>query len=109
MKKILYIFSVLLLASRIYAQVPANDLCTNAQAIVLTNGQACINSSNIGATSDNTNNAPGVCDVGTPGNEVWYTFVATNANNVITVVPNGASPATDLVITLITSGCSSGV
>ncbi|MES2568241.1 MAG: gliding motility-associated C-terminal domain-containing protein [Bacteroidota bacterium] len=102
-----YFFLFIFLSISVFAQVPANDICANAQAIALPqSGYACINSSNINATSDNSTNT---CDVGTAGNEVWFTYVATGANNVITVTPNGATPASGMVVTLITSGCTSGV
>lgn len=82
--KSLYIIIAVIFSFKSFGQIPSNDLCVNAQAIVLVNGQACINSTNLNATSDNQTSAAGTCDVGTPGNEVWYTFVATEANNVIT-------------------------
>ncbi|MDF2453515.1 MAG: hypothetical protein K0S26_3019, partial [Bacteroidota bacterium] len=105
MKKILYLFSVLI-ATNSFGQAPANDACVNAQAIALpSSGNICINSSNLNATSDNSTNA---CDVGAAGNEVWFTYVASGANNVITVAPNGVTPATGVVLTLITSGCNGG-
>src|ERR1700741_1904884 len=95
----------LLFAFSMLAQVPANDACSNAQAVVLTGGTACVNSTNLNATSDMSTNT---CDTGTPGNEVWFTVVTTGTNNTITVTPNGATPATGLVVTLISTGCAAG-
>jgi gliding motility-associated-like protein len=105
MKK-LYNFIFLLCTAFLFAQVPSNDTCGNALAVALPgSGSVCFNSSNLNATSDNSTNA---CDTGAAGNEVWYTFIASNANNTITITPNGATPITDAVVTLITSGCAAG-
>jgi gliding motility-associated-like protein len=105
MKK-LYNFIFLLCTAFLFAQVPSNDTCGNALAVALpSSGSVCFNSSNLNATSDNSTN---LCDTGAAGNEVWYTFIASNANNTITITPNGATPITDAVVTLITSGCASG-
>ncbi len=85
---------------------PANDLCTNAQVITIpASGNICINSTNVGATSDMTTNA---CDVATPGNEVWFTYVATGGSNSVTVTPNGATPATNMVVSIQSTPCASG-
>ena len=105
MKK-LYNFIFLLCTAFLFAQVPSNDTCGNALAVALPgSGSVCFNSSNLNATSDNSTNA---CDTGAAGNEVWYTFIASNANNTITITPNGATPITSAVVTLITSGCAAG-
>lgn len=85
---------------------PANDNCTSAQVISIpASGNACINSTNVGATSDLTTN---MCDVGTPGNEVWFTYVTTGGSNSITVTPNGATPATNMVVSIQSTPCASG-
>lgn len=106
MKRILLLL-VILITTTIKAQVPANDICSNAQAIVIpSSGTVCVSGTNLNATSDNTTNT---CDVGTPGNEVWFKYTVTGANNSVTVTPSGASPASNMVVTLISSGCSSGV
>ena len=105
MKKIIVLFFFLASFS-LWAQVPSNDACTNALAIALpSSGSVCVNSSNLNATSDNSTNT---CDTGAAGNEVWFTFIATNANNTVTITPNGSTPITNAVVTLITSGCAAG-
>lgn len=101
-KKLLFFFIVF--TSAIYAQVPSNDRCSNARAIVLNNNSACLNATNLNATSDGYIDD---CDTGMPGNEVWFTFVATNANNTVTITPSGSTPITDIVVTLTTTGCNS--
>ena len=105
MKKILsIIFAITTIVS--FAQAPSNDVCTNALAVVIpSTGSICFNSSNTNATSDGFVNA---CDNGAAGNEVWFTYVATGANNTITVTPNGTNPATSVVVTVISTGCASG-
>src|SRR5687768_14201430 len=107
MKKFLLIAATFMLPFSSFAQV-ANDDCSNAQAVALpASGSTCFTASNVGALSDNSTNA---CDVGAAGNEIWYTYIATGANNTITVTPTGATPATDLVITyhLASTNCTSG-
>jgi hypothetical protein len=79
----LFVLIVLLFGinSKIYAQVPVNDLCSGA--ITLTPGVTCITTtgSTTGATD---NNETGDCVTGTE-NAVWYKFVATATTHTITV------------------------
>ncbi|MCG2612163.1 PKD domain-containing protein, partial [Flavobacterium sp. SM15] len=104
MKKLYFLF-LTLLSLQAMAQVPSNDTCGNAQAVALpASGSICFNSSNLNATSDNSI----TCDTAGPGKEVWYTFIATNANNTVIVTPNGASPITNAVVTIKTSNCATG-
>ncbi len=84
---------------------PANDNCATAQVVTIpASGQVCINTTNATATSDNTTNA---CDNGAAGNEIWFTYIATGADNVITATPSGASPATAMVVTMQSTACGS--
>jgi hypothetical protein len=102
MKKLLIFTLFILLSLNLYAQVPANDVCENAQAVALpSSGSLCLNSTTTNATSDGSI----TCDYNGPGNEVWFTFVAPNANNSVTVTPNGTSPISNVVITLKISNC----
>src|ERR1700740_2873904 len=103
--KNLFTSILLLFAFSMSAQV-ANDVCANAQAIIIpASGSICVSSTNIGATSDGSTNT---CDTGTPGNEVWFSFIASGTNNTITVTPSGTSPATSIVVTMTGSSCTSG-
>ena len=88
-----------------FAQL-ANDACTNAQAVALSSsGTACISSTNLTATSDGSTNT---CDAAPAGNEVWFTYIASGSSNTITATPSGTSPATGLVVTIISTGCAGG-
>jgi gliding motility-associated-like protein len=104
MKKLLIFTLFTLFSLNLYAQVPANDECENAQAVALpSSGSLCLNSTTTNATSDGSITCD--TDVNGPGNEVWFTFIASNANNSVTVTPNGTSPISNVVITLKTSDC----
>jgi gliding motility-associated-like protein len=102
------VISVLFALSTVFSIAqPSNDNCTSAQVITIpASGSTCFNSTNAGATSDLTTNA---CDTGTPGNEVWYTYIATGGSNSITITPNGATPATNVVVSIQGTPCASGV
>ena len=102
LSKLLFTFlGVLCTIQTLWAQ-PANDACVNAQVVTIpASGTICINSTNTGATSDLFTNG---CDTGAPGNEVWYTFVATGATNSVSITPSGG--ATSMVVSLMTGGCA---
>ena len=101
------ILTLILCVSGLYAFAqPANDLCANAQVInIPASGNICLNSSNAGATSDLTTNA---CDTGAPGNEIWFTFITTGGSNSVTITPNGATPASSVVVSMQNTPCGSG-
>jgi len=107
MKKILLIVSYLVLFNFLNAQV-SNDDCINATPITLdATGNACL----IGTTT----NALGTTFTSHPcwpANQsipdVWYSFVSTGANNVVTITPNGATPAQQVAVTLTNQTCGSG-
>ena len=84
---------------------PANDNCATAQVVTIpASGQVCINTTNATATSDNTTNA---CDNGAAGNEIWFTYIATGSDNFVTATPSGASPASNMVVSLQSTACGS--
>ena len=64
-----------------YAQAPSNDLCSGATTI--TSGTSC--SSTTGTLLNATQSSPNVGSscAGTPGADVWYSFVAQTAYPVI--------------------------
>jgi hypothetical protein len=70
-------------------QTPKNDVCTNAT--VLTQGTSCTNTA--GTLSGATISSPAVTSTcsGTPGGDVWYSFVATSAYPTITLSNFGSS------------------
>lgn len=89
-----------------FGQAPPNDNCITPQVIVIpVAGNICINSTNINATSDGFLNT---CDTGVPGDEVWFAFVATGTQNTVTITPNGATPAQQVVVSMQNTNCASG-
>ncbi len=105
MYKFLPLFVLTILFSlNSYSQL-ANDNCSFPQVISIpSSGSVCINSTNAGATSDLSTSS---CDTGTPGNEVWYSYIAEGGQNVVTITPNGATPATNVVVQLQNTPCGS--
>ncbi|MEY4571060.1 MAG: putative adhesin [Bacteroidota bacterium] len=100
-----YLFAIFILAfsSNFFAQV-ANDNCTSAQAITIpSSGNVCVTSTTVNALSDNTTNT---CDTGTPGNEVWFTFIATGSQNTVTVTPTGSPAIQQAVVSIDGTGCA---
>ncbi len=90
-----------------YSQ-PANDDCTNATPISLpSNGGACVTGTTVGGTATNWTTA--VCGQTVWGSDVWYTFVSTGTNNVVTVRPTGAPAATQLGVSIYSGSCASPV
>ncbi len=89
-----------------FGQAPPNDNCITPQVIVIpVSGTICLNSTNINATSDGFTNT---CDTGVPGDEVWFAFVATGAQNTVTITPNGGTPAQQVVVSMQNTNCASG-
>lgn len=108
------IFSLFLLLSCFFvkAQAPANDNCPTAEFINLSeSGNACLNATNINATSDGVFNA---CDVGAViplpagGHEIWYTYLAVGIVNSINITPIGATAAQKVSITVTNGNCAIG-
>jgi gliding motility-associated-like protein len=82
----------------------ANDNCTSAQTITIPpSGNVCITSTTVNALSDNTTSS---CDTGTPGNEVWFTFIATGTQNTVTVTPTGSPALQQSIVALDGTGCA---
>lgn len=104
MKRIFTILLLLVLCAGVTLAQPANDNCNTATSIIIpSSGSACVAGTLTGATDDGYYSG---CE--TAGSrEVWYSFITTGANNTITVSPNGATPATNLVVNLGSAGCSS--
>ena len=104
-----YLITAFLLCNTInlWAQIPSNDDCSNAQSVIIpASGSVCITSSNQNATSDNSVHT---CDQGAAGNEVWFSYIVNGSENTITVSPTGSNPATFLIVTISSSDCSSGL
>ena len=103
----LRLFSVLVLslflAFSTFGQV-ANDNCTSAQVITIpSSGNVCITSTTVNALSDNSTSS---CDTGTPGNEVWFTFIATGSQNTVTVTPTGSPAIQQAIVAIDGTGCA---
>ncbi len=82
----------------------ANDNCTTAQAITIpSSGNVCVTSTTVNAISDNFTST---CDTGTPGNEVWFTFIATGSQNTVTVTPTGSPAIQQAIVALDGTGCA---
>jgi acyl-coenzyme A synthetase/AMP-(fatty) acid ligase len=91
---------VLVLISNILLSQSNN--CNTATVINLdSNGDACANGTNANATSDNT--FYGGCNPATTVNEVWYTYVASGAQNNFQIDPGTMQ---DAQIVIYTVGCN---
>lgn len=78
--------------SSLLAQAPANDDCANAIGLNVSSGMLCQTSTNgttTGATTSTTIGQPD-CSGGAIDDDVWYKFVATGDQHIVTV--NGGSP-----------------
>jgi gliding motility-associated-like protein len=101
--KIFLVLGINLIAFGLLSQV-ANDNCTSAQAITIpASGSVCITSTTVNAISDNTTSS---CDTGTPGNEVWFTFIATGSQNTVTVTPQGSPSIQQAIVAIDGTGCA---
>jgi len=105
---------LLLLASlpgtSLMAQIPANDDCAFAQVIIIPDdGDTCISGTLTNASGDGIYNP---CDSITinplppGGHEVWFTYIATGTDNIITATPSGATPAQFLSVTIPSGNCT---
>jgi gliding motility-associated-like protein len=104
--------TLLIITSKVFSQVPANDNCSNARFINLdATGNICFTSTNQFASSDGFSNT---CDAGATaplppgGREVWYTYIASGPINTITVTPSGATPIQKASITVSNGNCAIG-
>ncbi|MDX1652568.1 MAG: PKD domain-containing protein [Brumimicrobium sp.] len=91
---------IFLLAAYFTVSGQSNN-CNTATVITLNNGSACVNGTNVNATSDNT--FYGNCNPVTTLNEVWYTYVATGAQNNFQIDPGTMQ---DPQIVIYTVGCN---
>ena len=106
MNKFILLFVTLTLVSLAQAQVPLNDACGSATPIIIpASGNACVNSSLIGATDDGLYDN---CEVA-GSKEVWFTYTATGSGNTIVVSPASGTPATNLVVSVTSNNCASSV
>jgi len=80
---------------------PTNDECVSATSLTV-NGTATCSTSTNGTTMFATQSLAG-CS-GTADDDVWYSFVATNANHAITVTPTTLS---DVVFQVFNGACGS--
>lgn len=111
--KFCYLFiTLLIITSKVLAQVPANDNCINAKFINLdATGNLCFTSSNQFASSDGYSNS---CDAGATfplppgGREVWFTYITSGPINTITVIPSGATPIQKASVTVSNGNCAIG-
>ncbi|HNQ11710.1 MAG TPA: PKD domain-containing protein [Bacteroidia bacterium] len=108
--KLYFLILFICFGNALKAQVQ-NDSCLFSQLISIpVDGDTCILSTTLTATADNIWN---VCDsitlgpIPPGGNEVWFTFIASGTNNIITISPTGVSPASLLSATLYNAGCAS--
>jgi trimeric autotransporter adhesin len=87
-----------------FQQTPSNDNCTNAST--LTAGTTCTNVT--GTLSGSTSSSPAVTSTcaGTPGGDVWYSFVAPASNATITL-SNFGSSFSSRYIQLLSGSCGS--
>ena len=111
MKKILFVFIIILFSCLIGKAQPANDNCTTAQNIgTLPTPPACsgtalsvgatvnIAGTLVGATEANPYiymtgcSGAGGPNMGVPANDVWYTFTASGYQGIITVTGTFANP-----------------
>jgi hypothetical protein len=76
---------------------PANNSCFSPTALAV--NAACANTA--GTTYGATQSYTSTCG-GTPDDDVWYTFVANNAQQIVTVTPSGSM---DPVFEILTGSC----
>ena len=88
-----------------YAQAPSNDLCSGATT--LTSGTSC--SSTTGTLLNATQSSPNIGSTcaGTPGADVWYSFVAQTAYPVIALGSIGTNFRTNNNIQILSGSCGS--
>ena len=107
MKKIIFFVFAIVIALNTKAQL-SNDDCVNAIPITIgANGTACVTGTTVNAIPTNfTGHAcwPLLQDIP----EVWYTYIVTGDQNVVTVTPNGGTPAQQVAVSLTNQPCGSG-
>jgi len=99
MKRLITLLLTLTIAKSLFSQ---SDNCATATVVNLSGGTACVNGTTTGATSDNI--LYGACNVASV-NEVWYTYVASGAQNDFTITSLGLTNA-EIIIDV--DGCGNG-
>lgn len=103
--------------------VPANDLCSNAQTLTVTNGfcTSPVVGSLMGATFSNTSDSAGICqpslppfppipanEISTNGADVWYKItVPSTGNAVVQVSRFNEATSTSTILRAFTGSCGS--
>lgn len=87
--KYLLTVTILLFTSIIVKGQNANDVCTDAHTIILSNGYGCIGGTTVDADDDVPDGSltNGTCPNYTQGNEVWFSYVAEETLQNITLTP----------------------
>lgn len=81
---------------------PSNDNCTSP--IALTVNSSCVNTAATSFAATQSTNVATNCNAGTPDDDVWFSFTATNYTQTIQVAPTG-SMLMDPVIELFSGSC----
>jgi hypothetical protein len=90
--------------SRTCVTPPSNNNCSSAPSLTVNSGTSCTSPTNgttVGATQSSTSCA------GTADDDVWYSFVATQTSQIITVTPGTMSDAVFQVYSGTCSGLTS--
>lgn len=86
---------------------PANDSCTGAVVLTVNNNGSCA-SVTPGNLTSATDSGEGDHGAGTPNDDVWFKFVATQATHKISLLNIAGSP-TDLVHEILVGTCNGGL
>jgi gliding motility-associated-like protein len=107
MRKIIFFVFAIVIALNTKAQL-SNDDCINAIPITIAaDGTGCAIGTTVNAIPTNfTGHAcwPLLQDIP----DVWYTYIATGDQNIVTVTPNGGGPAQQVAVSLTNQPCGSG-
>lgn len=83
---------------------PGNNECASSRS--LTVNSLCVNTSTTSFAATQSTNTASNCNSGTPDDDVWFMFTATNYTQTIKVTPTG-SMLMDPVIELFSGSCGS--
>jgi len=89
------------------AEAPANDDCSGAVGLTVNPDYNCAATTH-GALAGATDSGEGNNGVGTPSDDVWYTFVATQSSQRVSLL-NIEGDTSDLVIELLEGTCGGGL
>src|SRR3954471_7596022 len=84
-----------------YAQIPVNDLCTNAT--LLNSSTTCTNVAGTMRLATNTATVGTACGTAATGVDVWYKFVAESAYPVISLSSIGVNAGSAIRIGIYTN------